>query len=218
MKSEDRLKQLCDVMDRLGFQREPEESPEASTPRQVHALGYTDRQGNRVQVRFSLQVGPGLSGLVIEASFNDEKPRIWDSLDAAIDGIPGAVKEWLQPASPASETGASSAVRFKTRRSRSGPDTAVVLDDIRAGLDDQDLMEKHGLSHRRLLSLMSKLVWEGLLTQEELARRKSMARTVMMPVYQCRLCQEMRFEKTGECPRCGGPMVIVNKRQPGTSR
>lgn len=212
MKSEEALEKLHRVMGQLGFESAREASEETSSPKQVHALGYTDRQGNRVDLSFSLEISPGGSGLVIKASFNNETREVWNSLDAVIESIPAAVAEWLKPGPPRERVDASRARRTKRGGTGGGLSAAVVLDDIRAGLDDQDLMAKHGLSHRRLLSLMSKLVWEGLLTQEELARRKSLARTVFLPVYQCRLCQEMSFEKGAECPRCGGPMVAMNRK------
>jgi hypothetical protein len=209
MNSGEALNKLHRMMDQLGFQSESKESPGASAPRQVHALRYADPQGNCVELRFSLRVSPGCSGLVIEALFNNDQGRMWDSVEAVIDNMPAAVAEWLQAGVKAAPVEPVPASRPRTRSN-----TARVLDDIRAGLDDQDLMDKYGFSHRRLLSLMSKLVWEGLLTQEELAKRKSMARTVLMPIYQCRLCQEMSFEKNRECPRCGGPMIAANKKRP----
>ena len=53
-----------------------------------------------------------------------------------------------------------------------------ILADIRSGMSDAEIMERFGLSHRGLLSLISKLLWDGLITQEDLAKRKSLARTI----------------------------------------
>lgn len=46
-----------------------------------------------------------------------------------------------------------------------------VLDDIRAGLDDEGFMKKYSLSERQLQRLFRKMIAEGFVTPLELAER-----------------------------------------------
>jgi hypothetical protein len=70
---------------------------------------------------------------------------------------------------------------------------AEFLSDIRAGMDDQGLMHKHGLSAG--VKVMSKLIWEGVMSPTELAQRRSLAKTVYMPVFKCPSCKEISYMK-----------------------
>jgi len=86
-----------------------------------------------------------------------------------------------------------------------------VLADIRSGMDDAGLMEKYGLSSRGIIQLMGRLVSLGLLTPAELAERKSLAKTVYMPVFKCRACHEVHYTRFDVCPSCGAIMEQLNK-------
>ena len=67
------------------------------------------------------------------------------------------------------------------------------LTNIRGGLDDASLMEKHGLSERGLRSLFRKLVEAGYLDQAELDGRASLSAIgVKKDVFLC--------------PECGNPL------------
>jgi hypothetical protein len=209
MKADDEMTELNRVMATLGFYSEGDEDDAYHQPRQLRSLRYLDGQGNRLDLRFSLQVSPERSGLLIEVWLNDDRFRAWYALESLVQEIGAMLTEWMQPR----EAPPREAVTPSKRRDRK-PDLTIpaVLADLRSGMDDESLMEKYRLSHRRLLSVMSKLVWEGLVTQEQLAQRRSLARTVFMPVYQCRLCKEIHFNKVEHCPRCGGPMFAMNKQ------
>lgn len=228
-KADDRLDELDGVMRELGFRRALDRSKSAQELKQLHGVRYADPKGNVFDLNFTLQVSRGGSGLMIETLFNSGSPRSWKSFDSLFEGLPSALKEWVKaeedPTSPAEakpprEFRAASPAAAPQKRPAApaaGKDRIAakhILQDVKAGVSDQDLMTKYRLSHRRLLSVISKLVWDGLLTQQELADRRAMARTVFMPVYQCRLCKAIQLDKGGDCPNCGGPMRMMNKRGP----
>ncbi len=78
-----------------------------------------------------------------------------------------------------------------------------LLADIRAGMDDAGLMQKYGLSARGILKALNRLLWEGLLSPSEITERRSLAKTVYMPVFECRSCGDVQFSKVEKCPQCG---------------
>jgi uncharacterized protein (DUF433 family) len=88
-----------------------------------------------------------------------------------------------------------------------------LLADIRAGMDDSSLMEKHGLSSRRILQAMNRLMGQGLMSPSELADRRSLAKTVYMPVFKCSVCGDITFTKTEKCSRCGSPLKSLSKNK-----
>ena len=87
------------------------------------------------------------------------------------------------------------------------------LSDIRAGMDDTSLMYKYGLSASEVLKVMSKLIWEGLMSPTELAQRRSLAKTVYMPVFKCSSCKEITYMKLEKCPHCSAPMKNLNEKK-----
>ena len=88
-----------------------------------------------------------------------------------------------------------------------------VVADVKAGMDDKALKEKHNLSSGQVLKVLNELMSRGLMTPEALAARKSLAQTVYMPVFKCLSCKEIRFEKSERCPVCGGRMRILNEKK-----
>jgi uncharacterized protein (DUF433 family) len=46
-----------------------------------------------------------------------------------------------------------------------------VLDDIRSGIDDEELMKKYNLTNRQLQRLFRKMIAEGFMSPMELANR-----------------------------------------------
>ncbi len=78
-----------------------------------------------------------------------------------------------------------------------------LLADIRAGMDDAGLMEKYGLSAKGVLRAKARLISEGVMSPSELADRRSLAKTVYMPVFECKSCGDTHFSKVEKCPRCG---------------
>lgn len=81
-----------------------------------------------------------------------------------------------------------------------------LLADIRAGMDDAGLMEKYGLSAKGVLRAMARLIAEGVMSPAELADRRSLAKTVYMPVFECKFCGDTHFSKVEKCPSCGARM------------
>jgi len=90
---------------------------------------------------------------------------------------------------------------------------AEFLSDIRAGMDDSGLMHKYGLSAREVLKVMSKLIWAGLMSPAELAQRRSLAKTVYMPIFKCSSCNEITYMKLEKCPHCSAPMKNLNEKK-----
>jgi hypothetical protein len=80
------------------------------------------------------------------------------------------------------------------------------LKDVKSGLDDDTLMIKYDLSAKMVLNILSRLVWDKLLTTEELANRRQLAKTVFLPQVKCRSCNEILIQGTEKCPHCGGPV------------
>jgi|SRR5271157_2750352 len=88
-----------------------------------------------------------------------------------------------------------------------------LLSDIRAGVDDAGLMEKYGLSARGVLQALNRLIAEGLMSASELVERRSLAKTVYMPVFNCPACGDIHFEKVEKCPRCGSRMKTLKEEK-----
>jgi hypothetical protein len=213
MKVDEGLSRLSKVMGQFGFRKALDRAVSSRELRQLHGIRYADAEGNVIDVDFALRVSRQGSGIMIEVRFNKDRTRAWPSFDSLIDGLPVTVTEWLEDNSRAKDAAPVTAVVIPSGPAgRARVSVRSILSDIKSGVTDSDLMEKFGLSHRGLLSLISKLLWDGLLTPAELAQRKSLARTIFMPVFQCRLCKEIQFEKVSQCPRCGGPMKVVNKK------
>jgi hypothetical protein len=87
------------------------------------------------------------------------------------------------------------------------------LSDIRAGMDDEGLMHKYGLSAGDVLKVISKLIWGGHMSPTELAQRRSLAKTVYMPVFKCQACKEISYMKLEKCPHCSAPMKNLNEKK-----
>ncbi len=87
------------------------------------------------------------------------------------------------------------------------------LSDIRAGMDDVGLMNKYGLSAHEVLKFMSKLIWAGLMSPTELEQRRSLAKTVYMPIFKCSSCNQVTYAKLEKCPHCGASMKNLNEKK-----
>jgi hypothetical protein len=92
-----------------------------------------------------------------------------------------------------------------------------LLADIRAGWDDASLMKKYGFSRGGILKALNRLLWEGLLSPSELADRRSLAKTIYMPVFECGSCGDVQFSKVEKCPRCGARMKTLSGEKPDFS-
>jgi hypothetical protein len=89
-----------------------------------------------------------------------------------------------------------------------------VLKDIKAGMDDPELMDKYKLSAQGLQSVFNKLVNAGVLTQAELDARVPVSeRTVELGLYICPACGNIQGKEFIECPRCGFVAPTYLKQQ-----
>lgn len=86
-----------------------------------------------------------------------------------------------------------------------------ILKDMRAGMDDAGLMKKYNLTSKQILKVINVLIWKGLMSPEELADRRSLAKTVYMPTSKCPSCGQIHFTKSETCPNCGAFMNRLNK-------
>jgi rubrerythrin len=103
--------------------------------------------------------------------------------------------------------GGGTAMAKKTIRAKE------MLSDIRASMDDEGLMKKYGLSARGVLQALNILVGKGLMSPSELAERRSLAKTVYMPVFNCRRCGDVHFSKVEKCPRCGSKITTLGEEK-----
>lgn len=85
--------------------------------------------------------------------------------------------------------------------------------DIRAGMDDAGLMHKYSLSAHEILKVISKLIWAGFMSPTELEQRRSLAKTVYMPIFKCSSCNQVTYTKLGKCPHCGASMKNLNEKK-----
>ncbi|MBI5570998.1 MAG: hypothetical protein HY914_13725 [Desulfomonile tiedjei] len=208
------------IMDRLGFRRDSGQRDPSGAPRQLSKVRYLDADGNEVGLHFSLHLSPQGSGIATKAVFNKTLSRTWHSLENMIDGIGQTVGRWKQTHADRAVPGQASSEKSRTGAAagsvvsggRRFIDGKAFAGDVRAGLDDAALMQKYRVSQARLLSLLARLVWEGLLTPEDVEERKSLSRTVYMAVYQCRLCKRIMFDYSEQCPDCGGPIAVMNRK------
>ncbi len=102
----------------------------------------------------------------------------------------------------------------KAARAKRQVKPAEFLSDVRAGLDDAGLMQKYRISGHELLKVMSKLIWRGLMSPTELHMRRSLAKTVYLPIFKCPSCNEITYEELEKCPHCGVAMKNLNKKKP----
>jgi Mor family transcriptional regulator len=90
---------------------------------------------------------------------------------------------------------------------------AEFLSDVRAGLDDAGLMHKYRISAHEVLKVMSKLIWRGLMSPAELHMRRSLAKTIYLPMFKCSSCNEITYEELEKCPHCGFFMKNLNEKK-----
>jgi len=87
------------------------------------------------------------------------------------------------------------------------------LSDMRAGMDDSGLMYKYALSAHEILKVISKLIWAGFMSPTELEQRRSLAKTVYMPIFKCSSCNQVTYTTLENCPHCNAPMKNLNKKE-----
>jgi hypothetical protein len=78
-----------------------------------------------------------------------------------------------------------------------------VLEDIRFGKSDSNLMQKYSLSAQGLQSVFRKLLRAGLITQKELDDRiPASEQTVDIGLFVCPACGNIQGKEWVTCPRC----------------
>ena len=201
-KRHEKLIILNRTMAYLGFQKQLDHysSTEDSLP---HRIEYADVPGNTVSFDFQLEP----TGTIISRiCFNGTTSRTWNDFKSLVDEIPTTVESWLTVENKPKILG-HSMVRKSANRSLRAKD---ILSDLKDGMDDDSIMAKYGLTPRGVANLLDKLVWEGLLTEEDLEKRKAMGATVTLPLYKCIVCSELQFARLSKCPHCGGKMSPVD--------
>jgi len=89
-----------------------------------------------------------------------------------------------------------------------------MLNDIRSGVADEDILGKYRISHKQLGRIYSKLFYEGHLTKRDIVRRVGMRAgkdSSYIPyaefeasdyVYECLTCGFSSMHHFSACPRC----------------
>jgi len=167
---------------------------------------YVDVPGNEIRLTFSYSASD-FAITAIRAVCNGKKSKQWNSLEGFLKNIRQDLDLLLMPSKEPAPPSPAAAKRTSRKLN-----IIDVLHDVRAGMDDEGLMEKHRLSRAEILKVLSKLLWEGLLSAEELSNRRFLAKTVYMPVFSCHSCGDIHFENLDECPKCGGKMARVGEK------
>lgn len=79
----------------------------------------------------------------------------------------------------------------------------AVLQDLRSGMDDSDMMKKYNLSETGLHRLYDKLVDKGLAQESELRRRGSPSKKLATKTAKCPACGKQHASQLSSCPECG---------------
>lgn len=166
---------------------------------------YTDVPGNHLKIQ--CMVTPA-GRTTVKATFNQSRTRAWEDLEVFFDQIEGMIEVWKSGKDEPPEGPIETVRPGKQRRRYKARE---ILSDVKAGMDDAGLMAKYDLNAKGILDLMNKLLWHGLLTPEELADRRSLARTVYLPIFKCRSCGDLQFTKLNVCPKCKGKMIPANE-------
>jgi rubrerythrin len=83
-------------------------------------------------------------------------------------------------------------------------------------MDDAGLMEKSAFRPEEFFRPQP-THREGLMSPSELVERRSLAKTVYMPVFTCPTCGDCHFEKVERCPRCGSRMKTLKEDKSDSS-
>jgi hypothetical protein len=78
-----------------------------------------------------------------------------------------------------------------------------VVQDIRAGMTDGELMAKYNLSAKGLQSVFQKLIDAGILISAELECRMPSAQQRVEAAWTCPDCKTIQQSAYDECPQCG---------------
>lgn len=186
------------TMARLGFHKRLEHFRPEDRNLPDH-LEYTDVRGNGLSCEFRKNQKGEISPRM---SLNDNQARSWNKFNRFIDDLCDTIEDWLKEQDNPRILG-SSCARKNPNRSLRGKEVVI---DVRAGMDDSTLRTKYGLTPQGLTNLLEKLVWEGLLSPNEVAERSSAGTDGELPVYQCNTCSELQFAMLANCPHCGGMM------------
>ena len=187
------------------------------------AVEIIQAERRRVREEIAADVRSGVTGLEIMQKFQLSNSGLQNVCQELLtEGLLGPAE--MQGIKPPIDDGASvhsEGRQIPRRFSEKGREAvpkrqlkaAEFLSDIRAGMDDAGLMHKYGLSAHEVLKVMSKLIWRGLMSPAELEQRRSLAKTVYMPVFKCSSCNEITYMKLEKCPHCGASMKNLNKKK-----
>ncbi|MCA1959573.1 MAG: ankyrin repeat domain-containing protein [Desulfomonile sp.] len=83
------------------------------------------------------------------------------------------------------------------------------INDIRAGMSDDELMRKHGLTGRQFRAVCQTLLDAGKLQPSDLEEPPPMRDLTFGVASTCRYCGAMKLADSGECPECGQATNVV---------
>lgn len=78
-----------------------------------------------------------------------------------------------------------------------------VLQDLRSGMDDADMMKKYNLSETGLHRLYDKLLDMGVMQKSELRQRASSSKKLAAKTAKCPACGKQYANQLSSCPECG---------------
>lgn len=78
-----------------------------------------------------------------------------------------------------------------------------IVEDVKTGLTDMQIMAKHELSPNELANVLEKLVHLELISQRELDQRNSARRPEAEPLMVCPACGKQYEKDFTQCPECG---------------
>lgn len=90
-------------------------------------------------------------------------------------------------------------------------DTRKLVEDLRSGTKDAEIMAKYNLSFQELTKLFERLISEGLVAESDILMRASVAETQQMEVFKCQACGKVVFDESEKCPDCGGELKRLGR-------
>jgi len=78
-----------------------------------------------------------------------------------------------------------------------------LIEDLRSGLTDSEIQEKHGLTKQQMQNVFSRLLQMGALTQFDLEQRTPKPVAKEEALTKCKACGKSYSDDLAQCPECG---------------
>jgi len=85
------------------------------------------------------------------------------------------------------------------------------ISDIKAGMSDDELMRKHGLTSRQFRAVCQTLLDAGKLQPSDLEEPPPMPDFTFGVASTCKHCGAMKLADSGECPQCGQTTNVITE-------